>query len=86
MFDVLFLRREEKPFFFCSLNPFQAPENSIKVAPVEVASEVCEENVQYKTNMSSPSEPSEASSCKRRDLVSMVTFKYVLFVDFKALG
>lgn len=58
-----------------SLNPFQAPENSIKVAPVEVASEVCEENVQYKTNMSSPSEPSEASSCKRRDLVSMVTFK-----------
>lgn len=64
--------------FFClffSLNPFQAPENAIKVAPVEVASEVCEENVQYKTNMSSPSEPSEASSCKRRDLVSMVTFK-----------
>ncbi|XP_055588824.1 bridge-like lipid transfer protein family member 3B isoform X2 [Uranotaenia lowii] len=54
------------------LNPF-SNDNSIKVAPIEVASEVCEDP--YLTNMSSPSEPSEASSLRRRDLVSMVTFR-----------
>lgn len=54
------------------LNPF-ANDSSMKVAPIEVASEVCEDP--YLTNMSSPSEPSEASSLRRRDLVSMVTFR-----------
>ncbi|XP_058450697.1 bridge-like lipid transfer protein family member 3B [Malaya genurostris] len=54
------------------LNPF-SNDNSVKVAPIEVASEVCEDP--YLTNMSSPSEPSEASSLRRRDLVSMVTFR-----------
>ncbi|XP_065072642.1 bridge-like lipid transfer protein family member 3B isoform X2 [Ochlerotatus camptorhynchus] len=54
------------------LNPFNNDSN-IKVAPIEVASEVCEDP--YLTNMSSPSEPSEASSLRRRDLVSMVTFR-----------
>uniref|UniRef100_A0A1Q3F3C1 Uncharacterized protein n=1 Tax=Culex tarsalis TaxID=7177 RepID=A0A1Q3F3C1_CULTA len=54
------------------LNPF-SNDNSMKVAPIEVASEVCEDP--YLTNMSSPSEPSEASSLRRRDLVSMVTFR-----------
>lgn len=39
-----------------------------------MASEVCEEG-DFKTNMSSPSEPSEASTWRRRDLVSMVTFR-----------
>lgn len=56
------------------LNPFTNDPN-LKASPVEVASEVYEEVQNYKTNMSSPSEPSEASSCKRRDLVSMVTFR-----------
>lgn len=55
------------------LNPFNTDSNTMKVAPVEVASEVCEDP--FLTNMSSPSEPSEASSLKRRDLVSMVTFR-----------
>lgn len=42
---------------------------------VEIASEMCEE-INFKTsNMSSPSEPSEASTWRRRDLVSMVTFR-----------
>lgn len=54
------------------LNPFNNDSN-MKVAPIEVASEVCEDP--YLTNMSSPSEPSEASSLRRRDLVSMVTFR-----------
>ncbi|XP_055541328.1 bridge-like lipid transfer protein family member 3A isoform X2 [Wyeomyia smithii] len=54
------------------LNPFNT-DSSIKVAPIEVASEVCEDP--FLTNMSSPSEPSEASSLRRRDLVSMVTFR-----------
>lgn len=54
------------------LNPF-SNDSSIKVAPIEVASEVCEDP--FLTNMSSPSEPSEASSLRRRDLVSMVTFR-----------
>ncbi|KAL7740311.1 hypothetical protein ACLKA6_018757 [Drosophila palustris] len=44
-------------------------------SPVEVASEVYEEPSSYKTNMSSPSEPSEASTWRRRDLVSMATFR-----------
>lgn len=39
-----------------------------------MASEVCEEG-EFKTNMSSPSEPSEASTWRRRDLVSMATFR-----------
>lgn len=58
------------------LNPFTA-DNSIssRTAAVEVASEVCEE-IDYKTNMSSPSEPSEGSTWRRRDLVSMATFRY----------
>lgn len=56
------------------LNPFTSDNNQIKVAPVEVASEVCEE-ADYKTNMSSPSEPSEGSTWRRRDLVSMATFR-----------
>ncbi|XP_055635192.1 bridge-like lipid transfer protein family member 3B [Toxorhynchites rutilus septentrionalis] len=54
------------------LNPF-SNDTSMKVAPIELASEVCEDP--YLTNMSSPSEPSEASSLRRRDLVSMVTFR-----------
>lgn len=41
---------------------------------------MCEE-VDYKTNASSPSEPSEASSWRRRDLVSMVTFRLTM-VEF----
>ncbi|KAJ6647453.1 UHRF1-binding protein 1-like [Pseudolycoriella hygida] len=56
------------------LNPFTSDPNQMKASPVEVASEVCEEP-QIKTNMSSPSEPSEASSWRRRDLVSMATFR-----------
>lgn len=56
--------------FMFKLNPFS---NDNKLAPVEVASEVCEDP--FLTNMSSPSEPSEASSLRRRDLVSMVTFR-----------
>lgn len=65
--------------FLCCfrLNPFTSDANQIKTSPVEVASEVCEEP-NFKTNMSSPSEPSEASSWKRRDLVSMVTFRYII--------
>lgn len=50
-----------------------------------MASEVYEEVQNYTTNMSSPSEPSEASSCRRRDLVSMVTFRleiYCFFINF----
>lgn len=39
-----------------------------------MASEVCEEG-DFKTNMSSPSEPSETSTWRRRDLVSMATFR-----------
>lgn len=58
--------------FMFKLNPFSNDLNS-KLAPVEVASEVCEDP--FLTNMSSPSEPSEASSLRRRDLVSMATFR-----------
>lgn len=58
--------------FMFKLNPFSNDVNN-KLAPVEVASEVCEDP--YLTNMSSPSEPSEASSLRRRDLVSMATFR-----------
>jgi hypothetical protein len=54
-------------------NDFMFKLNPATNAPVEVASEVCEDP--YLTNMSSPSEPSETSSLKRRDLVSMVTFR-----------
>lgn len=58
------------------LNPFTADNSSSsRAAVVEVASEVCEE-IDYKTNMSSPSEPSEGSTWRRRDLVSMATFRY----------
>ena len=60
--------------FMFKLNPFSSDANN-KLAPVEVASEVCEDP--FLTNMSSPSEPSEASSLKRRDLVSMTTFRFV---------
>ncbi|XP_073826873.1 bridge-like lipid transfer protein family member 3B isoform X4 [Musca autumnalis] len=54
------------------LNPFTT-EGNMKASPVEVASEVYEEPI--KTNLSSPSEPSEASTWRRRDLVSMATFR-----------
>ncbi|TMW53722.1 hypothetical protein DOY81_001190 [Sarcophaga bullata] len=54
------------------LNPF-TNDGNMKASPVEVASEVYEEPI--KTNLSSPSEPSEASTWRRRDLVSMVTFR-----------
>lgn len=56
------------------LNPFVGDDNP-KASTVEVASEVCEE-IDSKTNASSPSEPSETSTWRRRDLVSMVTFRY----------
>jgi len=57
------------------LNPF-TNDNNMKASPVEVASEVYEEQPSsYKTNMSSPSEPSEGSTWRRRDLVSMATFR-----------
>uniref|UniRef100_A0A6B2EHQ2 Uncharacterized protein n=1 Tax=Phlebotomus kandelakii TaxID=1109342 RepID=A0A6B2EHQ2_9DIPT len=57
------------------LNPFSTDSN-LKASPVELASEVCEEQTgAYKTNISSPSEPSEASIWRRRDLVSMATFR-----------
>ncbi|XP_055713176.1 bridge-like lipid transfer protein family member 3B isoform X2 [Phlebotomus papatasi] len=57
------------------LNPFSTDSN-LKASPVEMASEVCEEQSgAYKTNISSPSEPSEASIWRRRDLVSMATFR-----------
>ncbi|XP_030383567.1 UHRF1-binding protein 1 isoform X3 [Scaptodrosophila lebanonensis] len=56
------------------LNPFTNDSN-LKASPVEVASEVYEEPTSYKTNLSSPSEPSEASTWRRRDLVSMATFR-----------
>lgn len=55
--------------FMFKLNPFATD----KIAPVEVASEVCEDP--FLTHMSSPSEPSEASSLRRRDLVQMATFR-----------
>ncbi|KAG5675899.1 hypothetical protein PVAND_005758 [Polypedilum vanderplanki] len=58
--------------FMFKLNPFSADVNN-KLAPVEVASEVCEDP--FLTNLSSPSEPSDASSLRRRDLVSMATFR-----------
>uniref|UniRef100_A0A182K919 Chorein_N domain-containing protein n=1 Tax=Anopheles christyi TaxID=43041 RepID=A0A182K919_9DIPT len=54
------------------LYPF-GQESTIKMAPIEVASEVCEDP--FLSNMSSPSDPSESSSLKRRDIVSMVTFR-----------
>lgn len=56
------------------LNPFNSDGITTKANNVEVASEMCEE-VDFKTNMSSPSEPSEGSTWRRRDLVSMVTFR-----------
>ncbi|XP_054742052.1 bridge-like lipid transfer protein family member 3B isoform X1 [Anastrepha obliqua] len=56
------------------LNPFTS-DNNLKASPVEVASEVLEEPCYNKTNLSSPSEPSEASTWRRRDLVSMATFR-----------
>lgn len=59
------------------LNPF-TNDNNMKASPVEVASEVYEEPSSYKTNMSSPSEPSEGSTWRRRDLVSMATFRFLL--------
>jgi hypothetical protein len=58
--------------FMFKLNPFNSDANN-KMAPVEVASEVYEDP--YVTNMSSPSEPSEMSCLRRRDLVSMATFR-----------
>lgn len=72
MFNLL------SPLFVGRLNPFNN-ESNIKVSPVEVASEVYEEPA-CKTNLSSPSEPSEASTWRRRDLVSMATFR--LFPNF----
>lgn len=56
------------------MNPFNTDAGATRTNTVEVASEVCEE-LEYKTNMSSPSEPSEASTWRRRDLVSMATFR-----------
>lgn len=60
-----------------SLNPFAGDQHAMKASAIEVASEVCEEDVQQlpPTNLSSPSEPSDANSWRRRDLVSMVTFR-----------
>ena len=58
--------------FMFKLNPFNTDANN-KLAPVEVASEMCEDP--FLSNLSSPSEPSEASSLRRRDLVSMATFR-----------
>lgn len=52
------------------LNPFAT--EPIKVAPIEEAAEV------FDDQESSPSEPSEASTFRRRDLVSMATFRYIL--------
>ena len=67
--------------FFCAhsfrLNPFNTDGTAARANTVEVASEVCEE-LDYKTNMSSPSEPSEASTWRRRDLVSMATFRLTM--------
>lgn len=60
-------------FHSSRLNPFTSDANS-KPSTVEMASEVCEEHVKS-SNMSSPSEPSEASTWRRRDLVSMATFR-----------
>lgn len=57
--------------FMFKLNPFNDAGN--KLAPVEVALKMCEDP--FLTNMSSPSEPSDASSLRRRDLVSMATFR-----------
>lgn len=68
------------------MNPFNtdgagsAAAATARTNAVEVASEVCEE-IDYKTNASSPSEPSEASTWRRRDLVSMVTFRLTM-VEF----
>lgn len=61
-----------------SLNPFATESNAMTASAIEVASEVCEEDDdvrQMLTNLSSPSEPSDANSWRRRDLVSMVTFR-----------
>lgn len=70
--------------YYDRLNPFNTDGSSAtataRANAVEVASEVCEEN-DYKTNASSPSEPSEASTWRRRDLVSMVTFRLTM-VEF----
>lgn len=41
----------------------------------EIVDELDVLNATYRTNLSSPSDPSETSSWKRRDLVSMVTFR-----------
>lgn len=49
------------------LNPFGT--DSLKVAPIEEAAEV------FDDEESSPSEPSEGSTFRRRDLVSMATFR-----------
>ena len=57
------------------MNPFNN-DTTIKASPVEVASEAVYEEMDYKTNMSTPSEPSEPSTWRRRDLVSMATFRY----------
>lgn len=74
----LFLRVLMDLYLFCRLNT-NSGDGGLKVAPVELATEIMDEmdvlNATYKTNLSSPSEPSEASSWKRRDLVSMVTFR-----------
>lgn len=70
-----FLSIRRHLFWLCRLNPFSTDSN-LKASPVEMASEVCEEQSgAYKTNISSPSEPSEASIWRRRDLVSMATFR-----------
>lgn len=67
------------------LNPF-TNDNNMKASPVEVASEVYEEQPSsYKTNMSSPSEPSEGSTWRRRDLVSMATFRLICWVIFNRI-
>lgn len=69
--------------WFDSLNPFGSVDQTnavMKASAIEVASEVCEEEdaAHLSTNLSSPSEPpSEANSWRRRDLVSMVTFRLV---------
>lgn len=63
-----------------SLNPFANEPNAMAASAIEVASEACDEEDEHQrhmqtSNASSPSEPSDANSWRRRDLVSMVTFR-----------
>lgn len=62
------------------MNPFANEPNAMSASAIEVASEACDEEDEpqrqrHASNVSSPSEPSDAHSWRRRDLVSMVTFR-----------